>query len=259
MNQRTIERQPDAALSVLFVHSSLDDLGLDPEPFRVYCHLSRRAGTGYAFPGLNSVAAACKINVKTARKAIQTLKELRMVDVQERAGHTSLYTLTASKEWVTPTTLTPTVLGRTTTSGRTTPTCLGRTPLPFQPYEGNTLKEIPKKVIHKHDDAAERIYNFYPRRVAKQAAIKAITKAIAENGVSSIETATKAYAKAVASYPEDDKKFIPHPATWFNRGSYEDDPSEWERKHDKRFDPPAKSQKPLIEITTTEEEDPFFG
>jgi hypothetical protein len=257
MNQRTIERQPDAGLSVLFVHSSLDDLGLEPEPFRVYCHLSRRAGTGYAFPGLNSVAAACKINVKTARRAIQTLKELRMVDVQERAGHTSLYTLTASKEWVTPTTLTPTVLGRTTTSGRTTPTVLGRTPLPFQPYEGNTLKEIPKKVIHKLDDDAERIYNLYPRKIGSAGAIKAITKAIKDTGnAAAIEAATKSYAKAVAAWPEDDKKFIPFPSTWFNRGSYEDDPGEWERKPDKRFDAPK--QKPLIEITTTEE-DPFFS
>jgi hypothetical protein len=255
MNQRTIERRPDAGLSVLFVHSSLDDLGLDPEPFRVYCHLSRRAGTGYAFPGLNSVAAACKINVKTARKAIQTLKELRMVDVQERAGHTSLYTLTASKEWVTPTTLTPTVLGRTTTSGRTTPTCLGRTPLPSQPYEGNTLRDT-KKVIHKLDDA-ERIYNIYPRKIAKAGAIKAITKAIKDTGnAAAIEAATKGYAKAVAAWPEDDKKFIPHPATWFNRGSYEDDPGEWERKPDKRFDAPK--QKPLIEIKSTAD-DPFFS
>ena len=257
MNQRTIERQPDAGLSVLFVHSSLDDLGLDPEPFRVYCHLSRRAGTGYAFPGLNSVAAACKINVKTARRAIQTLKELRMVDVQERAGHTSLYTLTASKEWVTPTTLTPTVLGRTTTSGRTTPTVLGRTPLPFQPYEGNTLKEIPKKVIHNHDeDAVDLIYSIYPRKKAPLNAKKAIAKALKTTDEATLIKATTAFRDAVKNtWPKEDEDFVPYPASWFNAGSYLEDPKSYE-KTNKTVDAPK--QKPLIEITSTEE-DPFFG
>lgn len=38
---------------------------------------------------------------------------------------------------------------------------------------------------------------------------------------------TRAYAAAVALWPEEETQFIPHPATWFNRGSYDDDPNEW--------------------------------
>jgi hypothetical protein len=41
---------------------------------------------------------------------------------------------------------------------------------------------------------------------------------------------TRAYATATESWPESEKQFIPHPATWFNRGSYDDDPATWERK-----------------------------
>jgi len=43
----------------VFIHSDLDDLGLTPEAFRVYCHLVRRAGKGHAFPKQESIAEAC--------------------------------------------------------------------------------------------------------------------------------------------------------------------------------------------------------
>jgi len=102
---------------------------------------------------------------------------------------------------------------------------------------------------------AESIYAAYPRKVGKQAAIKAIKKVIRAGKKNedwmceqmgaidtdndrpmagpTVETVllerTKAYAAATASWPAADKQFIPHPATWFNRGSYDDDPKEWVR------------------------------
>jgi hypothetical protein len=76
---------------------------------------------------------------------------------------------------------------------------------------------------------AEDIYATYPRRVGKQAAIKAIQKAGKGAGMDKLLKAVKAYAKATESWPEEDRKYIPHPATWFNRGSYDDDPKEWVR------------------------------
>jgi len=77
---------------------------------------------------------------------------------------------------------------------------------------------------------AEDIYAAYPRKVGKQAAIK-IIKRLTFHNVSAewLLERTQAYAKATESWPEEDRKYIPHPATWFNRGSYEDDPKEWER------------------------------
>lgn len=90
---------------------------------------------------------------------------------------------------------------------------------------------------------AGKIYEAYPRHVGRQDAIKAIDKAIktiqgkpwvvASNRRLSAHdyliSATTRYAKATESWPAEDKKFIPHPATWFNRGSYDDDPAEWQR------------------------------
>jgi hypothetical protein len=87
---------------------------------------------------------------------------------------------------------------------------------------------------------AEDIYAAYPRKVGRGAAIKAIQKAaklIAPKPSSMTRFSpyevllerTQAFAKATASWPEADRHFICHPATWFNRGSYDDDPKEWER------------------------------
>lgn len=88
---------------------------------------------------------------------------------------------------------------------------------------------------------AEDIYKAYPRKIGKQAALKAIKKAIKvcepkDSWVGAIDTKeryllkrTQAYAAATEKWKPEDKQYIPHPATWFNRGSYDDDPKEWER------------------------------
>ena len=86
-------------------------------------------------------------------------------------------------------------------------------------------KIIPAKLFIKADD----IYAAYPRKVGKQRAIKAIQKAGKDVGMDKLLKAVKAYAEATSRWPEADKQYIPFPATWFNRGSYEDDPKEWER------------------------------
>jgi hypothetical protein len=87
---------------------------------------------------------------------------------------------------------------------------------------------------------AEDIYAAYPRKVGKQGAIKAIQKAAKIIGPKATSMTrfcpyeillerTQAFAKATASWPQEERHFICHPATWFNRGSYDDDPKEWER------------------------------
>jgi hypothetical protein len=77
----------------------------------------------------------------------------------------------------------------------------------------------------------EDVYSAYPLKVGKQAALKAIKKAHADTniGYPTLLVTTQNYALAVTQWPEADKKFIPHPATWFNRGSYDDDPATWQK------------------------------
>jgi hypothetical protein len=75
------------------------------------------------------------------------------------------------------------------------------------------------------------IYDAYPRKVARPAALKAIARALKKVAPEKLLELTQAYAKAVEG---DDPQFIPHPATWFNQERFNDDPKTWRRAADKR-------------------------
>lgn len=77
---------------------------------------------------------------------------------------------------------------------------------------------------------AEAIYEAYPRKTAKQDALRAIAKALKIVPHDRLLERTNAYATATMLWSEVDRQFIPHPATWFNRGSYDDDPQTWARQ-----------------------------
>jgi hypothetical protein len=66
----------------------------------------------------------------------------------------------------------------------------------------------------------------YPRKVAKADALKAFTKVIkAQPDVDAFMKTLMAsleWWKRESSWMKDGGKFIPHPATWINRGSWED-------------------------------------
>ena len=97
---------------------------------------------------------------------------------------------------------------------------------------------------------AETIYSHYPRKIGKADALKAIAKAVKQDGYQVILDATMEYASAVARWPDSEKQYVPHPSTWFNRASYLDDRSEWTKKckrlpqsqSAKRFLSPAEMQ-----------------
>ena len=77
----------------------------------------------------------------------------------------------------------------------------------------------------------EAVYEAYPRKVGKADALKAITRTLKAGAITpdALLVKVQAYAAAVATWPEADRKFVPHPATWFNRGSFDDDPATWQR------------------------------
>lgn len=81
------------------------------------------------------------------------------------------------------------------------------------------------------ESMAEAIYLIYPLKVGKKAAIKAIIKALKESKLTEMEmqAKVKAYRDATRQWPADERRFIPHPATWFNQGRYADDPESWQR------------------------------
>lgn len=84
----------------------------------------------------------------------------------------------------------------------------------------------------------EAIYQAYPRKVGKGEAVKAIRRAISNMQAAGrseraaqeyLFVRTAAYARSPAGR---NGEFTPHPATWFNRGSFDDDEQEWQRPGD---------------------------
>jgi hypothetical protein len=100
------------------------------------------------------------------------------------------------------------------------------TPPLIEEPSGNIIKTIPQAVL-------EGIYQAYPLHVGKQDALKAISKAILKNGHDATWMLERVKLYAAARVGED-KDFTPHPATWFNRGSYDDDESAWRNRNGSR-------------------------
>jgi len=83
----------------------------------------------------------------------------------------------------------------------------------------------------------EEIYQLYPRKVGKRAALKAISYALTRlhDGEAGIplnwDQAADALKKVTAIFSQspagNSARFTPHTATWFNRSSYLDDRKEW--------------------------------
>jgi len=96
--------------------------------------------------------------------------------------------------------------------------------------EGDTLKKYNTVNVIKTnlDSEVLQIYNEYPRKVGKLAALKAIEKAMATSVFAELLNATTAYRNATNCWSTEKQSFIPHPTTWFNQGRYLDDPKTWE-------------------------------
>lgn len=76
---------------------------------------------------------------------------------------------------------------------------------------------------------AANVYECYPRKVGRPAALKKIAKAIKGSGYDFVLQRCKLFAAAWADCPDNEKQFIPHPSTWFNQERYNDDPETWKR------------------------------
>lgn len=95
---------------------------------------------------------------------------------------------------------------------------------------------------------SSELYGVYPKHVGKPKALQAIEKALALKPYDALLEATKAFAAAVSRWSPADQQYVPHPATWFNQGRYDDDRATWVR-----FTP--KTNKPSSTRFTDNERD----
>ena len=97
----------------------------------------------------------------------------------------------------------------------------------------STAQQIKKQVVRQASAAQiEEIYQLYPRKIAKAAALKAVRLAVKrmqerdanEDAVAFLLERTRLFADSAAG---NKGRFTPHPATWFNQERYLDDEQEW--------------------------------
>jgi hypothetical protein len=117
--------------------------------------------------------------------------------------------------------------------------------LALSPHEENDWSAIRRST--PTEDQVEKLYQIYPLKVGKFDAKKAIRKAVVEvqhgdadhpamaltESLDYLAERVQLYAQLVEGGP---REFLPHPATWFNKGKFWDDPKTWkiERSSGKR-------------------------
>lgn len=134
--------QETRGFNIIFIHSSLDDAGLTPQEFRLFAHLSRRAGEGVAFAAAASMAKACRMHPDTIWSALAELERRNMVVRETRPGKTTRIRLTKPSDWnLQPTGLEGHPLKPGDGNGGVTPTPPNRVaPTGLEGHEGNPLR-----------------------------------------------------------------------------------------------------------------------
>ncbi|MEH2138593.1 hypothetical protein [Nostoc sp.] len=84
----------------VFIHSELDDYGLDPYQFRVYARIARRAGRLGAYESIKNMAEGCCISEGKAKSSLRFLIEQGLVSRESREGYTSIYRLNPKNKWL---------------------------------------------------------------------------------------------------------------------------------------------------------------
>ena len=195
---------------------------------------------GDAFPSVKTLAKKSRMSERTAQYAIQSLIKSGELRVDKGIGphgcnlyHVSLGTSPRGAESAG---VQNHVSGGckveqggvqdTTEGGAERCTQTVREPSIEPPLEPPTIAREPVKT---KDALAEAIYQAYPKHKARIPALIAIRKAMLLHPADDLLAKATAYASAVSRWPIDERCFVPHCATWFNSGCYDDDQSTWER------------------------------
>ncbi len=95
------------------------------------------------------------------------------------------------------------------------------------PQRTENREQSKKSNTKENQQVVEQIYQAYPRKVGKRAAIPAIQRALerCQYGHDWMLARVQRYADSPAGKAG---RFTPHPATWFNDGRYDDDQKEWQ-------------------------------
>jgi len=99
------------------------------------------------------------------------------------------------------------------------PHCLKDT---AKPPEFELTGDEPQTLSQLLESRAAEIYNAYPRKVGRGAALKKIKLALSSVPFKELLAATQAFAQLWQHRPKPEWKFCPHPATWYSQERWAD-------------------------------------
>lgn len=76
--------------NLIFVHSVIDQAGLDVYEFRLLGHIARR---GSCFASLDTTAELCKMSIRKAQYTLKSLLDKGFIVKNQRKGRTDIYRL----------------------------------------------------------------------------------------------------------------------------------------------------------------------
>lgn len=202
----------------------------------VYAAIRDRVGeNGEAWPGQPTIAADCGVSCSTVQRAIHELVSAGLLKTTSRgAGRSLLYEVCDPGQ-------SDSGQNDSGQNGRRGPVKMTGNPGQNDRIENQTHEPYPLNQTHERSTKPKRIkfskqqldsiYQAYPRKVGRAAALKAIDKALlvlAERGTQE-PTAwlLERVEKYAASPAGRQRNFTPYPATWFNQARYDDDENEW--------------------------------
>ena len=199
------------------------DADISDKAVRLYTILARYADneTLQAFPSRETLAERARCHVKSIDRAIQELAELgAIVKTHRKAGNgfqSNVYTLLRVGTQMSPGRDTGDEgVGTPVSPPRDTSVSLTRTtelePEELEPLNNQT------SVIKSFDE----FWEVYPKHLQKGEARKAFFKAVQRVG--DADTILEGVRRMAADPNLPVKQFIPYPATWLNRGGWDDEP-----------------------------------
>ena len=80
-----------------FIHSKLDEYGLTPIQFRIFCAIAR---SGTCFVAADTLAERCRVHRNSIWPAIRFLLGRKMIQATHRSGQTTIYTPSPMANWL---------------------------------------------------------------------------------------------------------------------------------------------------------------
>lgn len=93
------------------------------------------------------------------------------------------------------------------------------TPSPLPPTTPPSTRSLRSRSLDWPADFKDQFWRTYPRKAGKKAAFRKL-EGLAYSG----EVPFGVLMAGIAKIPINDPQFIPHPATWLNRGGWDDEP-----------------------------------